>query len=359
MRLTHSDHTVTYSPSWTLIPTHYCRNTCGYCVFVERTGEQAQLLSLAAAHREIARARQAGATELLIMSGEGVHQSGAVRQALRRDGFSTFVDYLISVARRALERDILPHINIGNVTEDEVRRLRQVVPSMGMMLESTDGGLRTRAAHRLAPDKDPARRAATLCAAGRAQMPFTTGLLVGIGEGMAERETSLRLIAEIHRTYGHIQEVIVQPFTPHPGTAMADHPPPSLAELLTVVSLARTILPTEVAVQIPPNIATEVALLVEAGARDLGGISPDGDRINPADRWLAPQAYAAALRPHGFTLRPRLAVHDAWVSPRWLSPTTLQATERVQRRLPMLPIFSSLLTPSGATDSCSTSKASF
>ncbi|MBA3438602.1 MAG: 7,8-didemethyl-8-hydroxy-5-deazariboflavin synthase subunit CofG [Pyrinomonadaceae bacterium] len=330
----HADTTITYSPSWTLIPTHYCRNTCGYCVFVERTGEAAQLTSLQTAHVEIKRARQAGATELLIMSGEGIHQSRAVRNALRHDGFSTYINYLVSVARIALEHDILPHINIGNVTEAEVRALRQVVPSMGMMMESIDDDLRTKEAHRHAPDKEVARRLATLHAAGRACMPFTTGILIGIGESTESREASLRAIAEIQQTYGHIQEVIMQPFTPHPGIAMADHPPPNLAEMLDAVSLARTILPKEVAVQVPPNIAPQVVALVEAGASDLGGISPDGDRINPAERWLAPQTYDAALQPHGFTLRPRLAVHDSWISPHWLSPETLQATVRVRRRLP-------------------------
>lgn len=329
-----AENTVTYSPSWTLIPTHFCRNTCGYCVFVKRTGEAAQLTSLQTARMEIERARRAGATELLIMSGEGVHQSHAVRDGLRQNGFSTYIDYLIGVARLALEHDILPHINIGNVTETEVRRLRRVVPSMGMMLESIDDGLRARAAHARAPDKEPARRLATLHAAGRARMPFTTGILVGIGESTNAREASLRQIAEIQRTYGHIQEVIVQPFTPHAKTAMADYPSPGLAQMLDAVSLARTILPKEVAVQIPPNIATQVVALVEGGARDLGGISPDGDRINPAERWLAPWTYDAALRPHGFTLRPRLAVHDAWISPHWLSPETCKPP-RARRRLPV------------------------
>lgn len=352
MRPAHADNAVTYSPSWTLIPTHFCRNTCGYCVFVERTGAAAQLTSLQAAHAEIERARRAGATELLIMSGEGVHFSHAVREGLRRDGFDSYIDYLVSVARLALERDLLPHINIGNVTETEVHRLRPVVPSMGMMLETIDNRLRARAAHARAPDKEPARRLATLRAAGRARMPFTTGILVGIGEDTTMREATLRAIAEIHDTYGHIQEVIVQPFTPHAGTAMADHSPPSLAEMLEVVSLARVILPKEVAVQIPPNIATQLVMLVEAGARDLGGISPDGDRINPAERWLAPQTYDAALRLHGFTLRPRLAVHDAWISPHWLSPETLQAAARVRCRLPVSPApLASSATTTGHIDS--------
>lgn len=329
-----SHNRVTYSPSWTLIPTHYCRNTCGYCVFVERTGSRAQLLTLEAAEREIQSARSSGATELLIMSGEGVECSGGIRRELRRQGFSSYIDYLVRLSRAALSSDLLPHVNIGNMTEDELRALRTVVPSMGMMLETTDERLRKRDAHLRAPDKEPVRRLRTLVAAGRARVPFTTGLLVGIGESLAARAATLRAIAGIHETYGHIQEVIIQPFTPHAGTMMSDFAPPRFEELRDVVQQAREILPAEVSVQIPPNIAPRFAELIMAGARDLGGISPDGDRINPAQRWRAPLAYGAALARHGYSLRPRLAVHEAWAKPSWLSAETFSATERVRRRLP-------------------------
>jgi len=329
--------TITYSPSWTLIPTHWCRNTCGYCVFVERIGEGAQLVSPDNAHKEIKSARAAGATELLIMSGEGVEESRPVRDSLRRFGFSSYIEYLISIAQTALECDILPHVNIGNVSADELNALRAVVPSMGMMIETTNESLRKEAAHRRAPDKEPARRLETLCAAGRARVPFTTGLLVGIGETPRAREETLEAIARIHRVYGHIQEVIVQPFTPHPGTAMENHPAPSFAEVRETIEMARRILPREIVVQIPPNLSTQFVELVQAGARDLGGVSPDGDRINPTERWLTPDTYAAALASSGFSLRARLAVHDAWISSEWLSGESLSAVERVGPRLPRHP----------------------
>lgn len=327
---------VTYSPGWTLIPTHYCRNTCGYCVFVERSGPGAQLLSPTDARREVAKARAAGATELLIMSGEGVERSAGIRRALRRYGFASYIDYLADISRRALARDLLPHVNIGNMTEDELLALRQFVPSMGMMLETTDAGLRRKAAHQRAPDKQPARRLETLKAAGRARVPFTTGLLIGIGEDARAREESLRAIARIQEDYGHIQEVIIQPFTPHAGTLMSDCAPPGFEELLDAVRMAREILPAEVAVQIPPNIAPRFVELILAGARDLGGISPDGDRINPPERWLAPANYSAALAAHGFTLQPRLAVHEAWTTRFWLSAETLSAAGRVRQQLPQM-----------------------
>lgn len=331
---TPAETVVTYSPGWTLIPTHYCRNSCGYCVFVEHKGAHAHLLSLVQAQTEIEQARTAGATELLIMSGEGIETAAHIRAGLKREGFACYTDYLIAIARYALAQDMLPHINIGNLTFDELTALRAVVPSMGMMLETVDKAVRKKAAHRLAPDKEPARRMETLRAAGEARVPFTTGLLVGIGETFQGREETLRRIAEIQSAYGHIQEVIVQPFTAHAGTAMQNCAPPSFEELRDTVQLAREILPPEVCVQIPPNIASRFVELIEAGARDMGGVSPDGDRINPQERWLAPKVYAEALHARGFTLQARLAVHQSWIAPEWLSTETMQAVARVAQRLP-------------------------
>lgn len=323
---------VTYSPSWTLIPTHYCRNTCGYCAFVERDGARAHLLSLERATDEIERARRAGATELLIMSGEGVETSHAIRRALAAGGFTDYIAYLVAVARRALAAGLLPHVNIGNVTEDEIQVLREVTPSMGMMLESIED-LSGAAAHRRAPDKLPARRIATLEAAGRAKMPWTTGILVGIGETTRSRRKSLEAIARLHAEYNHIQEVIVQPFTPHAATTMSRWSAPGVCELRDTVSLAREVLPADVPVQIPPNIAPEIIEFVRAGARDLGGISPDGDRINPCERWLAPRAYARVLDAHGFSLQPRLAVHERFIKREWLAVEPLAAIPFVRNRL--------------------------
>jgi 7,8-didemethyl-8-hydroxy-5-deazariboflavin synthase CofG subunit len=328
---THPKSIVTYSPSWTLIPTHWCRNTCGYCVFVQRTGAASQLLSPANARTEIVRAVKAGATELLMMSGEAVEDSREIRASLRQFGFTSYLDYLLDTARSALARGILPHVNIGNLCADELRALRQVAPSLGMMLESADESLRVKAAHRRARDKEFSRRVTTLEAAGNARVPFTTGLLIGIGESEGSRIETLNVIADVQRRFGHVQEVIVQPFTPHAGTSMADAPTPLFEEVRDAVLLAREILPQEVSVQIPPNIATRFVELIEAGANDLGGISPDGDRINPDERWLAPRIYREALAARGFTLRARLAVHESWDTNEWLSAETFEAVRGVRQ----------------------------
>lgn len=334
---------ITYSPSWTFIPTHYCLNTCGYCVFVERTGARAELAPLTRAEAEIKRAASAGATELLIMSGEGIESAPRINRSLADEGFDDYISYLTTVARLALTQNILPHVNIGNVSANDICRLREVVPSMGMMLETVEDLSGTQA-HRYAPDKRPARRIETLRAAGRARMPWTTGILVGIGETHSARHSSLETIARIHGEYGHIQEVIVQPFTPHAKTAMERWSAPTVAELRETVELARTVLPAEIVVQIPPNIAPDVLEFIAAGARDLGGISPDGDRINPQERWLAPERYRAMLDPHNYSLQPRLAVHERFISAEWLSADTLNAVESVRRRLVFSPGLSSSVT---------------
>lgn len=315
---------VTYSPSITFIPTHSCAFACGYCAFARPT----PLARLAEADACIERGVSAGCREILVMSGEGVERFSGIREHLSKEGFTDYLDYLVAVGRRALERGLLPHFNIGNLDEDAFRRLKAAAPSMGVMLETTSEDLLATDAHRQAACKTPAARLATIAAAGRAKVPFTTGILVGIGETEADRVASLRAIAELHLKFGHIQEVIVQPFTPHPGTAMADVPTPTFETLFRSVELARETLPEDVEVQIPPNLVIEPAdrrALVAAGARDFGGISPEPDFINPDERWLAPERYATELATDGFELRPRLAVYPQFLDSEWLAGEVLDS----------------------------------
>ncbi|MGQ9897161.1 MAG: 7,8-didemethyl-8-hydroxy-5-deazariboflavin synthase subunit CofG [Acidobacteriota bacterium] len=313
----HRTEVVTYSHSLTFIPTYSCIFACGYCAFARPT----PLASLEEAKACFARGKQAGCHEVLIMSGEGIMAFPRLRATLTAWGFRDYHDYLKAVCRLALEHELLPHINIGNQTEAELRRLRPVCASMGMMLETTSRELLRQPAHRRAPGKAPHLRLATLAAAGRAQVPFTTGLLIGIGETPADREASLEAIAHLHRRYGHLQEVILQPFVAHPGTAMANYPEPDGPTLAAVVRLARATLPSDVVIQIPPNLLPNAADRREAllaGARDLGGISPEADQINPDAPWLAPARYAAELAAWGFVLRPRLAVYPRFQTHTWL-----------------------------------------
>ncbi|MFQ3590664.1 MAG: 7,8-didemethyl-8-hydroxy-5-deazariboflavin synthase subunit CofG [Chloracidobacterium sp.] len=311
---------VTYSRSITFIPTYSCVFACGYCAFARPT----PLAGLEEAAACFIRGVQAGCHEVLIMSGEGVMAFPSIRQQLTQWGFQDYNDYLSAVCRLALDHGLLPHINIGNQSELDFRRLRPFCASMGMMLETTSVALMRHPAHRHAPGKHPQARLATLAAAGRVRVPFTTGLLVGIGETWADRQAALSAVATLHRQYGHIQEVIIQPFTPHPRTAMAAYPGPDLSTLVKTVRMARDTLPPDVVIQIPPNLTPSAEArrqLLLAGARDFGGISPEPDHINPDEPWLSPEHYAAELAEWGFVLHLRLPVYPRFQTPQWLSPT--------------------------------------
>ena len=218
------------------------------------------------------------------------------------------------------ETGLLPHANAGALFGDELARLREVAASQGMMLESLAEGL---AAHRGAPDKEPARRLATLEAAGELAIPFTTGILVGIGDDRAGQLAALRAIAASHGRHGHVQEVIVQNFLPKPGTAMARAEPCPAEDLQWAIAAARLVLPPDVHVQAPPNLSDELGALLDAGIDDWGGVSPvTADHVNPERAWPALEVLRAATEAGGHTLAPRLTVYPTFaLDPgRWLHP---------------------------------------
>jgi FO synthase len=218
------------------------------------------------------------------------------------------------------ETGLLPHANAGALHREELALLREVSASQGMMVESLRGDL---VCHRGAPDKDPARRLATLEAAGELQIPFTTGILVGIGETRADRVAALEAIAAIHRRYGHVQEVIVQNFLPKPATRMQFHPPCPTDDFLEAIALARLILPPDVHIQAPPNLFDDFGILIDAGIDDWGGVSPvTADHVNPERPWPAVDRLREVTEAAGFTLAPRLTVypHVATAPNRWLDP---------------------------------------
>jgi FO synthase len=229
------------------------------------------------------------------------------------------VEYLVAAARVVVEETgLLPHANAGALSRDDLAHLRTVAPSQGMMIESLNPGL---AAHRGAPDKTPERRLATLEWAGELSIPFTTGILVGIGESERDREVALAAIAASHQRHGHIQEVIVQNFLPKDGTAMRNFPACDLQEFLDTIVMAREILPKDVTVQAPPNLVANPTDLIHAGARDLGGISPvTPDHVNPERPWPHLDELRQTLQRIGSALVPRLTVHphfalrrDKWI----------------------------------------------
>ena len=314
---------VTYSPKVFIALTRLCRDRCGYCTFASQPARLASPYLTADEVVRIARAgRDAGCHEALFTLGEGPEDRYPVaRSWLEAHGYASTVDYLAAAAALVTEESgLLVHTNAGALSEAELAALRPVSVSQGMMLESLAPGL---ACHRSAPDKTPARRLATLEAAGRLAIPFTTGVLVGIGESRRDRIDALRAIADAHRRHGHVQEVLVQGFLPKPGTAMRDEPPCDLDELRWTVAAARLVMPGDVHVQSPPNLVDDPVVLVDAGADDLGGISPVTiDEVNPERAWPELGRLEAELAAAGYELAPRLAVHPEFVADadRWLAP---------------------------------------
>jgi 7,8-didemethyl-8-hydroxy-5-deazariboflavin synthase CofH subunit/7,8-didemethyl-8-hydroxy-5-deazariboflavin synthase CofG subunit len=318
---------VTYSPKVFIPLTMLCRDRCGYCTFAKPPARLAspfldpgQVLGIA--RRGVA----LGCHEALFTLGEAPEDRyPAAGDWLRAHGHASTVDYLVDTARLVLEETgLLPHANAGALSRSDLERLRAVSPSQGMMLETLAARLgEVGRPHHGAPDKLPERRLATLEAAGDARIPFTTGLLVGIGETRAERLETLRAIAASHRRHGHVQEVIVQNFLPKPGTAMHRAPACDPDEMLWTVAVARLVLGPRMHLQAPPNLADDLGALVDARIHAGGWVSPvTPDHVNPERPWPALEELRAATAAAGKVLAPRLTVYPEYVDDpaTWLHP---------------------------------------
>jgi len=310
---------ITWSPKVFIPLTMLCQDKCGYCTFAQPPARlEAPYLSTDQV-LAIARAgADAGCHEALFTLGERPELRYPVAaEWLAANGFSSTVDYLRHCAQ--LVRDevgLLPHANAGALTADELAALRPVSASQGMMLESLNPDLD---AHRGSPDKTPQRRLATLDAAGELKIPFTTGILVGIGESRQDRIDALQAIAQSHRKHGHVQEVIVQNFLPKPGTSMHTAPPCPKDDYLEAIALARIILPTDVHLQAPPNLSDEFGDLVDAGIDDWGGVSPvTADHVNPERPWPDLDRLQEVTNAAGHELAPRLTLYPEFA----LAPDT-------------------------------------
>ena len=315
---------ITYSPKVFIPLTKLCRDRCGYCTFAEPPARvEAPFMSIPEVIAIAKRGARAGCHEALFTLGERPElRYQLARDWLEDNGYESTVHYVKAAAQAVLtESGLLPHANAGALYKDELAMLRTVSPSQGMMIESLRSDLDC---HVGAPDKVPERRLATLDAAGELQIPFTTGILVGIGEDRSDRIAALEAIRESHLQYGHIQEVIVQNFLPKPGTRMRNDPSCPTESHLDAIALARIILPKEIHVQAPPNLTEDVSSLVDAGIDDLGGISPlTIDHVNPERPWPQVDAIEAALAENDFVLAPRLTAHPAFVHDpdRWFDET--------------------------------------
>jgi 7,8-didemethyl-8-hydroxy-5-deazariboflavin synthase CofG subunit len=318
--------TLTYSPKVFLPITNLCRNRCEYCAFRRSPGDAGEwTMSPREIDRTLSAAAEQGCFEALICLGDTPETAfPSYRRTLAGLGHATTVDYVEWACERALSHGLLPHTNAGILQEGEMRRLKSSNASLGLMLENVSLRLCGKGMpHHRAPDKRPAVRLGMLETAGKLAIPFTTGILVGIGETARERVEALLAIARAHARYGHVQEVIVQNFTPHEKTPMASREPPDDRVMAHAIALARLILPDDVSVQAPPNLNAErTALLVDAGIDDFGGISPVTiDYINPDRPWPLVTSLGRTVSALGFELVPRLCVYDRYIDvPGFLDP---------------------------------------
>ena len=328
-----SGDVVTYSPKIFIPLTELCRDVCRYCTFAKTPGNvRAPYLTVDEAVDVARRGAEAGCTEALFTLGDQPERRyRAAREALDRMGFESTIDYLVHAARRVHEETgLLPHVNPGVMTREELARLREVSVSAGIMLESISHRLCEKGGpHYGSPDKDPGVRLETMERAGELAVPFTTGILIGIGETRRERIESLLAIRDLEDRHGHIQEVIVQNFRAKPGTPMAAAPEPSLEDHLWTIAVARLVLGPGTSVQAPPNLRPgALARLIEAGLDDWGGVSPvTPDHVNPEAPWPHLAELTSATESAGKSLAPRLPLHPRFVFDleRWVAPELRRA----------------------------------
>jgi FO synthase len=334
---------VTFSRNLTLSLSRTCRCFCKYCAFATHQAhlyppeEVTEILDGAAARH---------VKELLVLTGERPEVNPQVARLLREYGHEDFTSYVVWTCERALERGLLPHTNLGVLDHEDLARLREVTASQGLMLESISERL-METVHAGSPTKHPARRLATIRAAGELRIPFTSGILVGIGESEQERLQSLQAIAELHAEHGHIQEVILQNFVPHQryygqepaqiadaaareywrtgvahGRPQLPLPewacPVSIEDMKRLIAETRRLMP-DVGIQVPPNLADWWGELVAAGATDLGGLSANGDHISPEHPFPSPHQVRKELQRDGYALTERLCVYPRYLDPEWLS----------------------------------------
>ena len=338
---------VTYSRNLTLSLSRTCQCYCKYCAFATHT---AHLYAPDEVLAIVDGAARRGVKELLVLTGERPEVKAEVARRLAEYGHADFTAYVVWACERALERGILPHTNLGVLSREDLERLREVTASQGLMLESISERLMD-TVHAGSPTKHPARRLETIRAAGELRIPFTSGILVGIGESEDERIASLEALAAVHAEHGHIQEVILQNFVPHQRyygqepaqiadeaareywrTGVADDRPQlplpewacpvSIDDMKRLIAHTRRLMP-DVGIQVPPNLADWWPELVAAGATDLGGLSANGDHISPEHPFPSPHQVRKQLQKDGVALTERLCVYPRYINPEWVAPAVM------------------------------------
>ena len=339
---------VTFSRNHTLSLSRTCQCYCKYCAFATH---RAHIHDPDEVERRLEEAVRRNAKELLVLTGERPEVNDEVASLLGEWGHEDFTSYVVWTCQRALERGLLPHTNLGVLSREDLARVREVTASQGLMLESINPDL---VVHQGSPTKHPAKRLETMRLAGELRIPFTTGILVGIGETPEERIAALEAIGAVQAEFGHIQEVILQNFVPHPryyGAEVADiadaaskrrwggdegapeelplpdwATPVSLDEMKELIAASRRLMP-DVGVQVPPNLADWWPELVEAGATDLGGLSSNGDHISPEEPFPSPHQVRKELSPRGYALTERLCAYPQYLDPEWMEQGVLDVVK--------------------------------
>jgi len=325
--------TVTYSRKVFIPLTTMCRDRCTYCTFAKPPGAGGVYMTPDEVMAVVRAGESHGCTEALVTLGDRPEDRWpAAQEFLRTNGHVSTLAYVQHMTERIVnETSVLPHANPGLMGEVTQRALRRSNPSLGLMLENISPRLMEPGMpHHDCPDKDPVARMETIETAGRLSIPFTTGILVGIGETPAEIVESLFALAEIQRRHGHLQEIIVQNFRPKADTRMRGVDPPTAEFFSTVVALTRWIFGAEMNVQVPPNLTDDFGIYLDAGINDWGGVSPlTIDWVNPEAPWPHLDHLQSVTEDAGFDLRPRLPVYPEFINDRWIDPVLL--TELVGR----------------------------
>lgn len=326
--------TITYSKNVFVPLTQLCRDRCGYCTFKIEPGEGALFMNPEEVVDMAKKGAKAGCTELLFVTGDKPELAYEVyRDALGEIGYETTAEYLIDMGKTGLEHGIFPHTNLGLSTPEELSEFRKSNPSMGLMLENISERLLKKGnAHHGCADKVPKLRMETMEHAGALMIPWTSGILVGIGETFEERIDSLYALLELSRRYGHLQEIIIQNFNPKEGIRMEQSPPADFLEMLKTVAISRLVFGGDMNVQIPPNLNNKnFTFYLTAGINDLGGVSPlTIDYVNPEAPWPQVERMEREVSALGYELRERLPVYPEYINEQWIDPYVL---DKVRQRV--------------------------
>lgn len=330
---------ITFSKNVFIPLTEICRNDCGYCNFKKHPDDKQAIILKTKDEvlNELKIAEKYGCKEALFTFGEYADEEEVVLKRLNNFGYSNMIDYIVDICQMTLdETDLLPHSNGGNFSYDALKKLKEVNPSMGLMLENSSKRLMKLPAHEKSPGKNPELRLETIKNAGKLKIPYTTGILIGIGETKEEIVDSLFDIREIYDKYGHIQEIIIQNFTSTPNIVMKDWPEPSLLDMIRTVTAATLLFEdTDVSIQIPPNLNPDTAqIFLTYGADDWGGVSPvSPDYVNPTSPWPALETLNDITTKSGFELTERLCIYEKYITDEWLNETLLEKSLNLLKHL--------------------------